>query len=200
MARRSRRSSRRPTPAALAMSQIEEDVGRALDAAGLAPWHVRTVLAPAWTTDWITEAGRASLRAYGIAPPGRCGSQDSEMGASATVRPLRFVPRSIPRALPDATPAIACPPLRQHAYRGAVALCLHGVQGAPPLPGLPRAVRLLRRLSPESQRQTRDDPTVPPAARGAGTPGNVRHGVDRLRGARALRDASPLQRRASSSR
>lgn len=92
-----------------AMSQIEEDVGRALDAAGLAPWHVLTILAPAWTTDWITEAGRASLRAYGIAPPGRCGSQDSEMGASATVRPLRFVPRSIPRALPDATPAIACP-------------------------------------------------------------------------------------------
>lgn len=88
-----------------AMSQIEEDVGRALAAAGLAPWRVRTVLAPAWTTDWITEAGRASLRAYGIAPPGRCGSQDSEIGAAgsaASVRPIRFVPRT-------AAPAIACP-------------------------------------------------------------------------------------------
>jgi len=81
-----------------AMSQIEEDVGRALEAAGLAPWRVRTELAPAWTTDWITDAGRASLRAYGIAPPGRCGSDGSEAG---TVRPLRFVPR--------AAQAIACP-------------------------------------------------------------------------------------------
>jgi len=26
-------------------------------------------LAPAWTTDWITEAGRAKLLEYGIAPP-----------------------------------------------------------------------------------------------------------------------------------
>ena len=30
-----------------------------------------TVLRPAWTTDWITEAGRAKLAAAGIAPPAR---------------------------------------------------------------------------------------------------------------------------------
>lgn len=83
-----------------AMSQIEEDVGRALDAAGLAPWRVRTVLAPAWTTDWITEAGRANLRAYGIAPPGQCAPTASR---DNKVQPLRFVPR----AAQDAT--IACP-------------------------------------------------------------------------------------------
>lgn len=83
-----------------AMSQIEEDVGRALQAAGLGPWRVRTVLAPAWTTDWITEAGRASLRAYGIAPPGQCAPGPSRPGAA---QPLRFVPRA---AQPV---AIACP-------------------------------------------------------------------------------------------
>lgn len=83
-----------------AMSQIEEDAGRALEAAGLAPWRVRTVLAPAWTTDWITEAGRASLRAFGIAPPGQCASPAAHGG---NVQPLRFVPRQ-PQA-----PAIACP-------------------------------------------------------------------------------------------
>jgi ring-1,2-phenylacetyl-CoA epoxidase subunit PaaD len=35
---------------------------------------VRTRLqrAPAWTTNWISDAGRDKLRAYGIAPPGRC--------------------------------------------------------------------------------------------------------------------------------
>ncbi len=27
------------------------------------------VLAPAWTTDWMTEAGKAKLQEYGIAPP-----------------------------------------------------------------------------------------------------------------------------------
>jgi ring-1,2-phenylacetyl-CoA epoxidase subunit PaaD len=32
---------------------------------------VRTQLAPAWTTDWLSAAGRDKLAAYGIAPPGR---------------------------------------------------------------------------------------------------------------------------------
>jgi ring-1,2-phenylacetyl-CoA epoxidase subunit PaaD len=82
-----------------AMSQIEEDVGRALEAAALAPWRVCTVLAPAWTTDWITDAGRASLRAYGIAPPGQCAA-----GAPARhVKPLRFVPTTQPAE------AVVCP-------------------------------------------------------------------------------------------
>ena len=31
--------------------------------------RVVTQLAPAWTTDWMTEAGKEKLRAYGIAPP-----------------------------------------------------------------------------------------------------------------------------------
>lgn len=30
---------------------------------------VRQVLSPAWTTDWMTEAGKQKLKAYGIAPP-----------------------------------------------------------------------------------------------------------------------------------
>jgi ring-1,2-phenylacetyl-CoA epoxidase subunit PaaD len=36
---------------------------------------VKTVLSPAWTTDWMTEAGKAKLQQYGIAPPkGNAGS------------------------------------------------------------------------------------------------------------------------------
>ena len=31
--------------------------------------EVELILSPAWTTDWITPAGRASLEAYGIAVP-----------------------------------------------------------------------------------------------------------------------------------
>ena len=33
-----------------------------------------TQLSPAWTTDWMSEAAKEKLRAYGIAPP-QCGSQ-----------------------------------------------------------------------------------------------------------------------------
>jgi ring-1,2-phenylacetyl-CoA epoxidase subunit PaaD len=31
--------------------------------------RIKTVLSPAWTTDWMTEAGKQKLKAYGIAPP-----------------------------------------------------------------------------------------------------------------------------------
>jgi len=31
--------------------------------------EIRTVLSPAWTTDWMTEKGKEKLKAYGIAPP-----------------------------------------------------------------------------------------------------------------------------------
>ena len=39
--------------------------------AGLAlPRHTSYPIAPAWTTDWMSETGRRKLREYGIAPPG----------------------------------------------------------------------------------------------------------------------------------
>ena len=47
---------------------IEQSIREALASAHL-PHNVRTELAPAWTTDWITEEGRTKLRAFGIAPP-----------------------------------------------------------------------------------------------------------------------------------
>ena len=37
--------------------------------AGFARPKIRTVLSPAWTTDWMSEDGRRKLREYGIAPP-----------------------------------------------------------------------------------------------------------------------------------
>ncbi|MDE2439507.1 MAG: phenylacetate-CoA oxygenase subunit PaaJ [Betaproteobacteria bacterium] len=51
-----------------AMSQIEEDVRATLQRAGISA-RVMTRLSPAWTTDWMTDAGKEKLRAYGIAPP-----------------------------------------------------------------------------------------------------------------------------------
>lgn len=52
-----------------AMQQIAEDIDAAMTRAGLGPWHITTVLAPAWTTDWISPEAREKLRGYGIAPP-----------------------------------------------------------------------------------------------------------------------------------
>ena len=49
---------------------IERSVREAVDAAGLGPARVSLRRAPAWTTDWISEAGRRKLADYGIAPPG----------------------------------------------------------------------------------------------------------------------------------
>jgi ring-1,2-phenylacetyl-CoA epoxidase subunit PaaD len=79
-------------PAVLA---IEIAIESALRKAGFEA-RIERVIAPAWTTDWITPEGREKLRAYGIAPPvqasnsvrslfgetivacPRCGSEDTE--------------------------------------------------------------------------------------------------------------------------
>ncbi|WP_370643492.1 1,2-phenylacetyl-CoA epoxidase subunit PaaD [Micrococcus sp. ACRRV] len=52
-----------------AMDTITTDVTRALERAGFPDAEVRTVLQPAWTTDWMTDEGKAKLAEYGIAPP-----------------------------------------------------------------------------------------------------------------------------------
>ena len=51
-----------------AMDVIGEDITKALQENGYES-KVKLILAPAWTTDWITERGRNALREYGIAPP-----------------------------------------------------------------------------------------------------------------------------------
>lgn len=51
-----------------ALDAIRSDVEAAAASIG-AEVEVRTVLAPAWTTDWISDAGRRALADYGIAPP-----------------------------------------------------------------------------------------------------------------------------------
>ena len=52
-----------------AMNMIAVEIGLALDRAGIPDAKVKTVLSPAWTTDWMTESGRRKLTEYGIAPP-----------------------------------------------------------------------------------------------------------------------------------
>ncbi len=66
-----------------AMDAIRDDI-----AAALAPMtvEVTTLLAPAWTTDAITPAGRAALAAHGIAPPGPVSRTDGPVAIALSVR------------------------------------------------------------------------------------------------------------------
>lgn len=53
-----------------AMDTMRDDLEHALLSAGFADVEIRTQLAPAWTSDWISAAGREKLASAGIAPPG----------------------------------------------------------------------------------------------------------------------------------
>jgi ring-1,2-phenylacetyl-CoA epoxidase subunit PaaD len=78
-----------------AMDVIRRDIETAARRAGAAGVEVRTELSPPWSTDWISETGRAKLAAAGTVPPPmrttphrtmlrltmrcpRCGSTDTE--------------------------------------------------------------------------------------------------------------------------
>ena len=52
-----------------AMDMIAMNIKLELLANGFKQVKIRQVLSPAWTTDWMTEAGRQKLKEYGIAPP-----------------------------------------------------------------------------------------------------------------------------------
>ncbi len=51
-----------------AMATMRADLEHALTAAGFDRVQVQTALAPAWSSDWITDTGRRKLRRHGIAP------------------------------------------------------------------------------------------------------------------------------------
>ena len=79
-----------------AMDTIHADILAALAAAGITQVQIKTQLAPAWSSEWMSAKGQQKLRNYGIAPPEdgdndaeglmplanvrcpHCGSQDSQ--------------------------------------------------------------------------------------------------------------------------
>ncbi|GGI21613.1 1,2-phenylacetyl-CoA epoxidase subunit PaaD [Bradyrhizobium guangdongense] len=70
-----------------AMNLIALEIELALERAGFRHPKVRTVLSPAWTTDWMSEDGRRKLCAYGIAPPQASGSRRALFGEQAVACP-----------------------------------------------------------------------------------------------------------------
>jgi ring-1,2-phenylacetyl-CoA epoxidase subunit PaaD len=70
-----------------AMNMIALEIGLALEREGFSNPSVRTVLSPAWTTDWISDDGRRKLREYGIAPPLRSSSRRALFGVQQVACP-----------------------------------------------------------------------------------------------------------------
>jgi ring-1,2-phenylacetyl-CoA epoxidase subunit PaaD len=85
-----------------AMHVITDDIVTAVAQAGLGPVTVRTVLSPAWTTDWMTERGRQALKAYGIAPPAAAAA-----GGTTNVTFFRTAPVQCPHCGSLATTQLA---------------------------------------------------------------------------------------------
>jgi ring-1,2-phenylacetyl-CoA epoxidase subunit PaaD len=52
-----------------AMNMIALEIEMALEREGIQKPKIKTVLSPAWTTDWMSDEGRRKLKDYGIAPP-----------------------------------------------------------------------------------------------------------------------------------
>ena len=72
-----------------AMDAIRDDLYAAFKKEGYEDVHVDLVLAPAWTTDWMTEAGKQKLQEYGIAPPSgnsRAGGHSGPIRLSLAVK------------------------------------------------------------------------------------------------------------------
>ncbi|MEM8985851.1 MAG: 1,2-phenylacetyl-CoA epoxidase subunit PaaD, partial [Pseudomonadota bacterium] len=69
-----------------ATAVISLEIEEALRRRGVKDVRIEMKLSPAWTTQWITEAGRAKLKAYGIAPP-----KEGASCAGALRRPAAMV-------------------------------------------------------------------------------------------------------------
>ncbi|WP_415921520.1 1,2-phenylacetyl-CoA epoxidase subunit PaaD [Tateyamaria sp. SN6-1] len=59
-----------------AMAIIALDIETAMARKGITQLEIETQIAPAWTTDWLSEKGRARLESYGIAPPQAAGGPE----------------------------------------------------------------------------------------------------------------------------
>lgn len=84
-----------------AMQVIADAIREALHAHGVADVRLHNQIAPAWTTNWMSEAGKAALRSYGIAPPTQHVIDISRLrgGAAAAAISRRTQP----------APMVACP-------------------------------------------------------------------------------------------
>lgn len=94
-----------------AMKLIEDQIKDTLTDAGFDEVRVHTVYQPVWTTDFIGEAARKKLKAYGIAPPGEAPNPTATVALfapSALVRSVRCPKCDGPARLTSEFGSTAC--------------------------------------------------------------------------------------------
>ena len=89
-----------------AMEQIHDDVLATMQQLGHKA-SVVTQLAPAWTTDWITQEAKDKLRAYGIAPPHSGADHDCLTQGNTSI--VQFAARSASNPGRHELMAVPCP-------------------------------------------------------------------------------------------
>ena len=78
-----------------AIDQMRDDVTSKLREAGYDRVEVDYTLSPAWTTDWMSEAGKHKLEEYGIAPPNfRAAGRQGPVPVQTAVKRPRCHPTS----------------------------------------------------------------------------------------------------------
>ncbi|MDB5624591.1 MAG: paaJ [Tardiphaga sp.] len=70
-----------------AMNMIALEIELALARDGIDGATIKTILSPAWTTDWMSDEGRRKLRDYGVAPPKAGGSRRALFGVEVVACP-----------------------------------------------------------------------------------------------------------------
>ena len=69
-----------------AMKAIENEIASVLKENSIDHFQIKYSYAPAWTTDWMTDAAKEKLRAYGIAPPERTTSDKSVLSFQQKIK------------------------------------------------------------------------------------------------------------------
>ena len=62
-----------------AMDMITGNIKEKLLQHGIAQVNIVQSLSPAWTTDWMTESGKAKLKTYGVAPPHKASAYNFQL-------------------------------------------------------------------------------------------------------------------------
>ncbi|WP_433470164.1 PaaD-like zinc ribbon domain-containing protein [Spirillospora sp. CA-128828] len=75
-----------------AMATMRDDLVHRLNDAGFPHVEVRVVLDPPWSSDWISERGRAALREAGLSPPGPVSSGGTTPHTPRQEQPGRLPP------------------------------------------------------------------------------------------------------------
>jgi len=92
-----------------AMQVIADAVQGALKDAGIRQVDIITRLSPAWTTDWMSDSGKAKLKGYGIAPPAQRVVDISGLRAPRpSAAPLDQLKAGVARGAVPA-PKVVCP-------------------------------------------------------------------------------------------